>query len=239
MNLSPADKAMLITFGGACFLVLIFFFLGVKPYKSTNREETFIEIPLLNELNKEQKSKAVTRNKIKSHQAYNSSKLDKEIQELFEQEDLVRKAIAGQQLKSVQDLTAATDNALLESSKQQRESIAQHSEDVRKQIVAREERIKRRNAAAIRESSVSFNLINRTAVFIPNPVYTCDAQGEIVLDISVNNKGAVTQTSFNKKASTSLNRCLIDQALAYANDAFFSSSSKPSQSGSITFSFQN
>ena len=241
MKLSHADKAMFITFGGASFLVLIFFFLGVKPFENPNPEEEFIEIPIIQELEDDQEieSQPITRNRVRSHQAYNSSELRKESEALFEQEDAVRKAIEEQQLKSVQELTSETENALTESRKQQEEALAAHSEEVRQQIAAREQERERRNAAAIRESTVSFNLLDRTAVFIPNPVYTCDAQGKIVLNISVNNKGAVTQMAYNKKASTSSNGCLIDQALAYANDAFFSSSSKPSQLGSITFNFQN
>jgi len=241
MKLSHADKAMFITFGGASFLVLIFFFLGVKPFENPNPEEEFIEIPIIQELEDDQEieSQPITRNRVRSHQAYNSSELRKESEALFEQEDAVRKALEEQQLKSVQELTSETENALTESRKQQEEALAAHSEEVRQQIAAREQERERRNAAAIRESTVSFNLLDRTAVFIPNPVYTCDAQGKIVLNISVNNKGAVTQMAYNKKASTSSNGCLIDQALAYANDAFFSSSSNPSQLGSISFSFQN
>ena len=110
---------------------------------------------------------------------------------------------------------------------------------MREQIEAREAERERRNAAAKRESTVSFNLLDRQAIYIPNPVYTCDAQGKIVLNITVNNKGAVTEMAFNKKASTSINGCLIDQALAYANEALFSSSQRRTQLGSIAFIFQD
>lgn len=241
MKLSHADKALFITFGGACFLVLVFFFLGVKPFENPNPEEEFIEIPIIQELKDDQEieSQPITRNRVRSHQAYNSSELRKESEALFEQEDAVRKAIEEQQLKSVQDLTNETAQTLLENKQQREEALAKHKDEVREQIDAREQERLRRNAAAIRESTVSFHLPDRQAQFIPNPVYTCDAQGKIVLNIQVNNKGAVTEMTYNKKASTSFNGCLIDQALAYANDAIFSSSSKLSQLGSITFNFQN
>lgn len=241
MKLSPADKAMLITFTGASLLVLVFFFLGVKPYQDPNPEEAFIEIPVVQELEDEQEEeqKTIASNKVSSHRAYNASELLKESKELFEQEDAVRKAIEEQQLKSVQDLTSETENALAQSRKKQEKAIEDHKEEVRKQIEARERERDRKNAAAKRESTVSYNLVGRTARYIPNPVYTCDARGKIVLAITVNNKGAITQMTLNKKASTSLNGCLIDQALAYANDAIFSSSSIGTQLGSITFNFQN
>lgn len=241
MKLTPADKAMLITFSGASLLVLIFFFLGVKPYQNPNPEEEFIEIPVVQEIEEEQEEaqKVIASNKLTSHRAYNSSELRRESKALFEQEDAVRKAIEEQQLKSVQDLTTENENALSDSRKKQEQALIDHKETVRKQIEARELERERKNAAAKRESTVSYNLVNRDAIYIPNPVYTCDARGKIVLNITVSAKGAITQMTYNKKASTSENGCLIDQALTYANDALFNTSQKSSQLGSITFNFQN
>ena len=240
MKLSPADKAMLITFTGASLLVLAFFFLGVKPFLDPNPEEEFIEIPVVQEAQPEEpETVPINRKTPRSHQAYNNSELRRESKELFEEEDAVRKAIEQQQLKSVQDLTAENENALSESRKKQEKALQDHTREVREQIEAREAERERRNAAAKRESTVSFNLLDRQAIYIPNPVYTCDAQGKIVLNITVNNKGAVTEMAFNKKASTSINGCLIDQALAYANEALFSSSQRRTQLGSIAFIFQD
>jgi hypothetical protein len=241
MKLSPADKAMLITFTGASLLVLVFFFLGVKPFQNPNPEEEFIEIPVVQEFEEEleEEEKTIASNKVSSHRAYNASELRKESKELFEEEDAVRKAIEEQRLKSVQDLTTENENALSESRKKQEQALKDHKEAVRKQIEERELERELKNAAAKRESTVSYNLLGRDAIYIPNPVYTCDARGKIVLNITVNAKGAITQMAYNKKASTSLNGCLIDQALAYANDAIFNSSSKGTQLGSITFNFQN
>ena len=242
MRLSSADKAMLITFTGACLLVLVFFFLGVKPYENPNPDEEFIEIPVIQEIEEEQEelSKPIASNNVQSHRAYNTSReLKKESKELFEQEDEIRKAIEERQLKSVQDLTEENQNALSESRKKREHALKERKEEVREQIEARENERESRNAAAKRESTVSYHLVDRDARFIPNPVYTCDARGKIVLNITVNNKGAITQMTFNEKASTSDNGCLIDQAQAYAKDAVFSTSQKAKQLGSITFNFQD
>jgi len=231
---------MLITFTGASLLVLVFFFLGVKPFQNPNPEEEFIEIPVVQEEELEElESKPISSKTLRSHQAYNTSELSRESRELFEEEDAVRKAIEEQQLKSVQDLTAQNENALSESRKKQQQALEEHNEEVRQQIEAREAERERRNAAAKRESTVSYHLPERQAVYIPNPVYTCNAQGKIVLNITVNNKGSITQMAVNKKASTSTNGCLIDQALAYADEAVFSTSHKTTQLGSITFIFQD
>ena len=59
-----------------------------------------------------------------------------------------------------------------------------------------------------------------------------------MLSIEVNSNGAIIKKEYNKKASTSSNGCLIDQALIYASEAYFDSSSQTSQKGTITFYFQ-
>ena len=57
-------------------------------------------------------------------------------------------------------------------------------------------------------SSISFSLKDRRAVKIPNPVYTCDQAGKIVVNISVNESGYVIDSAINKGSSTSTNECL-------------------------------
>ena len=230
---------MLITFTGASLLILVFFFLGVKPFENPNPEEAFIEIPVVQEQElKNLKTTTKQQRYIRSHSAYNNRELRKESEELFEKEDAVRRAIAEQQLKSVHDLTTENENALSESQKLQQQSLEEHKKEVREQIEAREKERAARFAAGKRESTVSYNLVDRDAIYIPNPVYTCDARGKIVLNITVNSKGAVTQMDYNSSASSSSNGCLIDQARAYAKDAIFTSAKKASQLGSITFNFQ-
>ena len=233
MRLSPADKAMLITFGSACFLMLLFFSLGVKPYQKPTNEE-FLEIPIIREVEEEPAKKKISK-KISSHQAYNTSELQKEADAFFEEDDPVRKAMEARKLKSVQELASENKDALSKKRKQQAIALNEHRETVKQQIEVRE--LKREQVKG--ESTVSYDLSNRRALHIPNPVYTCDNSGTIVLDIAVSASGTVTKTSFNKKASTSTNGCLIDQALAYAKDALFSASATTSQAGSVTFNFQN
>ncbi len=93
--------------------------------------------------------------------------------------------------------------------------------------------------SGIDNSSISFSLLGRTAVHIPNPVYTCDRAGKIVINITVNSQGRVTSTSLNKGSSTSSNECLTENALQYAAGAVFSQlPGRDSQPGTITFYFQ-
>ena len=96
---------------------------------------------------------------------------------------------------------------------------------------------KQKNANANAKSSVSFSLINRTAVYIPIPVYLCEFGGKIVVNITVNSQGDVID-AYTNTSSTSKNACLIEHALEYAKKSVFSvDASKPSQIGTITFHF--
>ena len=87
------------------------------------------------------------------------------------------------------------------------------------------------------KSTISFSLVNRKKVFIPIPIYLCEVNGKIVVNITVNDKGNVIDAYLNS-SSTSSNECLIEHALQYAKDSRFSAdASKKSQIGSITFNF--
>lgn len=86
-------------------------------------------------------------------------------------------------------------------------------------------------------SSIYYSLKGRLDTFLPIPLYLCEAQGKIVVNILVDNNGNVTSAYINT-ASTSSNACLQDHALEYAKEAKFNASSKKEQLGSITFEFK-
>ncbi|WP_103069354.1 hypothetical protein [Aquimarina sediminis] len=88
-----------------------------------------------------------------------------------------------------------------------------------------------------RNSSLTYNLKNRKAVDLPNPVYTCNGSGKVVVKIEVNQNGYVINTKIDKKNSTTRNECLFDNALDYARQALFSRSDIEEQKGSITYYF--
>lgn len=86
-------------------------------------------------------------------------------------------------------------------------------------------------------SSVSFSLSNRDKIKLPPPIYLCEVSGKIVINITVNEYGQVTDTYINS-SSSSTNQCLIDTALEYAKNAVFSSAQRKTQIGSITYYFK-
>ncbi len=89
-----------------------------------------------------------------------------------------------------------------------------------------------------RNTTISYQLVNRKDIDLPNPVYTCYGSGKVVINIEVNNLGKVVKNSYNKTSSTTSNECLIDAALEYAEQARFNTdASKLKQLGTITFNF--
>lgn len=87
------------------------------------------------------------------------------------------------------------------------------------------------------KSTISYSLTNRTKVHIPIPIYLCEVDGKIIVNITVNNQGSVIDAYVNT-SSNSTNECLIEHALDYAKKSQFSSdASKKSQIGTITFYF--
>lgn len=89
-----------------------------------------------------------------------------------------------------------------------------------------------------RNTTISYQLINREDIDLPNPVYTCYGSGKVVINVEVNNLGKVVKNSYNKTASTTSNQCLIDAASEYALQARFNTdASRVKQLGTITFNF--
>lgn len=89
-----------------------------------------------------------------------------------------------------------------------------------------------------RNTTISYQLVNRTDLDLPNPVYTCYGFGKVVINVEVNNLGKVVKNSYNKTASTTSNQCLIDAALDYSKQARFNTdASRERQLGTITFNF--
>lgn len=92
-------------------------------------------------------------------------------------------------------------------------------------------------ASANLNSTISYSLQGRVDNYLPIPIYLCEANGKIIVNITVNNNGKVIDAYVNN-TSTSTNECLREHAIEYAKKARFDASSKTSQIGSITFVFK-
>jgi hypothetical protein len=141
----------------------------------------------------------------------------------------------------IDDKLAELDEAINDTQYVSEEGIKEAREklkEARETALKRKKQKKAETGSGNRNTTISYKLVNRRDLYIPNPVYTCDRGGIIVIDIQVNALGKVTKTNYNKKASTTQNGCLIESAIIYAKKARFNTApAVESQKGSITYNF--
>lgn len=218
---STTYRALTITV--LLFLILIIGLLNIyllSPKEDGFSVEYYIEEEVLEP---EKEKEPVEKETLETHRAYN------EAQEQITKQEQNHKASH----QEFEERMQAMDQAIRDSEKQPElpetspiESYAQSTE------VIHNENVKR-------NSSVSYSLENRTAIILPNPVYTCPNSGIVVVNITVDKLGKVINTGVDNSKSTTSDKCLKEQALEYANQARFdvSESSNENQNGTITYRF--
>jgi len=119
------------------------------------------------------------------------------------------------------------------------EGDAPSNEQIQEEVPVEEEKEEKPISKEVnsRHSSVTFTLKGREKKDIPNPIYTCNGSGKVVVKIEVNKNGYVTEVKIDKRKSTTRNECLFDNALAYAQKSLFSSAEIEEQKGFITYYF--
>jgi len=226
MNFNYSYKAFLVSIiliGG----LILFMFLLKLPKKIVPNENMYAMEYVVEELIPEEEptSTASEAKKIETHRAFNEA--EEFISEL-EKERITQSKTTADKLSEMDGVIEKSSNNVTIITNE----VAEIPEVVDE--TNGDSSIESNN----RNSTNSFRLVDRTALSFPNPVYTCESNGKIVLNIEVNHKGEVVYLSINENSSTTTNECLIDSALEYAKKARFSASKdKPTQLGSITYVF--
>ncbi|MFD1614515.1 energy transducer TonB family protein [Gelatiniphilus marinus] len=234
MNLTNQHKALLITLFLTGTVVLSVFNLSLKKHSEFITESyyelepekplTEEEIKVLEALENLKGSKAET------NKAFNETSNNKQFAQAYKPiappEDYVPKPSGlSHQTDAFKKVYKAPPDSKLNT--EELSSFSKVNDLLKKQ----------QDEAANSKSTISFSLVNRKKVYIPIPVYLCEIGGKMVINITVNAKGEVTDAYVNTSSSTS-NACLIEHALEYAKNARFSAdASKKSQIGSISFYF--
>lgn len=181
---------------------------------------------------KEQPKQETRQRKIQTNQAFNENEKDREadfekrLDEIFQKNTVEQEEHENEASKSSEGAYSVQKK---NAEKKQDASQGDKSGENKGQ-----------QSAAYDYSSISFSLKGRNAVKIPNPVYTCDKAGKIVVNITVNENGYVTDLSINKGSSNSNDECLIEQALEYAAGARFTKlAGQNAQPGTITYYFRS
>jgi len=168
---------------------------------------------------------------VQTNKAYNEDKEARDADMKNKLDEIFQKNSASQEAEESED-TQGDGNYQVNKKTAERKKDASNGDDYSEESSQK--------SAVYDYSSISFSLKGRRAVKIPNPVYTCDVAGKIVINISVDANGYVLETSLNKGSSTSGNECLVERAMEYAAGARFSKlAGKNEQPGTITYYFRS
>ena len=246
MKFLDQHKALLITFLISGTLVLAMFSFHISKNTEFISESYYeIEPQTIEELKViEEKLKAEKAAKAITNEAFNEDDEFKEMMKNFKSmasNDFEK--TTQKQEETAEDISEIPDNVITSNSNNSNRYAIQENErktyNKAKDILASQSQKKANNdTKANRNSSVSFSLKNRDKVKLPPPIYLCEVTGKIIVNITVNSNGIVTDTYINSSSSSS-NQCLIDHALEYAQNAIFSTNEiTKSQIGSITYYFK-
>ena len=234
-------KAGIITFLISGIVVLAMFSFQLKQ-NSKLITENFYEIEPEPEITKEDQELFDAIDGKSTNKAFNEDQEYKEMMRNFKTmsaNDFERTTKALEEAKT-NDITEETSitksyansNAYALNS-EETESYKKLQEELNKRL----ENKKIADEHAKTKSTLTYSLVGRTMRDYDIPRYLCEIGGKIVVNITVNAKGIVTDATING-SSNSNNQCLINRALEYAKEALFDTSSKTKQIGTITFLFK-
>ncbi len=236
MNFNYSYRAFLITSLLTGSLVLFLFSVKLSKEQEENTEETYDVVMAPEELLPEDLAIAeLTPEKVKieTNRAYNEA--EKFISSVENEDEEITETTEGK----LQEMNEALENS--KSDNGNGATVTTKPEKEKKKKFSNSESGKEGEAvvkSGNRNTTISYQLVNRKDIDLPNPVYTCYGSGKVVINVEVNNLGKVVKNSYNKTASTTSNECLIDAALEYSEQARFSTdASKAKQLGTITFNF--
>ncbi len=237
MNFNYSYRAFVIT----CLLFAIFFLAlyswklgkGQEPFNPKYdieyvETDPFLEEELLEEL---MALSELENTKIETNRAYNEAEeFLKEGRDSEEEEKSFEERLA--------EMDAAINEGLTNNSEAEIKAAKEKMKETFETSLKKDIGKKKATKGSNRKTTISYSLKDRKALELPNPVYTCDGGGKIVISIEVNALGRITSTTYNKGLSTTTNGCLIDSALEYANKARFTTlAGNDGQVGTISYNF--
>ncbi|MFH6603396.1 energy transducer TonB [Maribacter algicola] len=241
MNLNRKHLSFLITTFSLAIMVLALYniHLGQQQEEDEYVVEMVLEQEDLEELIKEEeklREELQNADPIKSHMAFNETAKPSigNPEPLKTLEELMEEKAAAAESDDPSDLLSDSEYA------ERVKELAKKREE-KKQMLGEKEAQKEEytNNLAKRKTSISYSLVDRSSRRLPPPIYTCIEGGKVVINITVDSNGNVTDADFNAKSSGTSNGCLVDNAIMYALKAKFSSSSdRADQKGTITYLFQ-
>ncbi|PQB05814.1 hypothetical protein [Aureitalea marina] len=226
MNFNYSYRAFLI----ASLLVgnLVLLLVSIKLRDYPEQEEVaeydieYIDIP---EIEEEEQQSSSSKADIRTNRAYNAdARFIAEAENDRQQISESTQSMLNEMNEAIENSSADYDNRA--------DEVKQLQQDLKNSKPSYQDQNNERN------TTLSYQLKDRRAVALPNPVYTCEGFGKVVISIVVDGKGEIRDAKFNPTLSTTTNQCLIDSALDYAHRSIFSKElSKEKQLGTISYNF--
>jgi len=242
MNLNREQLSLLITFLSMSLLVLCLYNIHLGQHA---KEEYIIELnfpqdEVLEQIIQEELEaleKMANSAPIKSHLAFNEANKPsfgnpeplKTIEELMAEQELSSDSDNPSDFLSSDSEYAARVKELAKKRREKQELLGE--KEASKETMT--------NNLAKRNTSISYSLVDRQHTNLPIPIYTCIEGGKVVINIKVDPRGKVIEADVNKKSSSTLNGCLVDNAILYALRSKFNSGTPAIQMGTITYLFQS
>lgn len=117
--------------------------------------------------------------------------------------------------------------------------LAKDNKDKNRENAQNDGKDKQRQRARVKGNVIiSYNLENRTDIYLHIPAYLCQGGAEVIVNITVNRNGKVIAAAI-AAASTTDDNCILDMALQSAKASSFNASANApdKQRGSITYLF--
>ena len=241
MNLNRKQLSFLITFFSMALVVLGLYNIHLGQEE---KEEYVIELSLLEEEELEkpieeelkEMEEMAKADPVKSHMAYNEANKPsfgnpeplKTLEEILEEQELSSDSDDPTDYLSSDSEYAARVKELAKRRREKQELLGE--KEASKEVMT--------NNLAKRRTSISYSLVDRRHTSLPIPIYTCIEGGKVVINIKVDPLGKVIEADVNKKSSSTLNGCLVDNAIEYALKSKFNAGEKVEQMGTITYLFQ-
>jgi outer membrane biosynthesis protein TonB len=152
-----------------------------------------------------------------------ASTIDKELQQTIEEEDAARR-----QQAAIQENLDNQDKLLKSNTNEGAAITSKKTEKIQGKLVVFKG-----------PTNIYFDLPNRRQIDLYIPVYKCQGNGKVVVNIIVDQAGEVENVAIDKTASDN-DDCLFDAASDAASRSRFNSdfkNSPPKQKGSITYLF--
>ena len=241
LNLIDKHKALIITILLVGILVLCMFNIHLTQHNNYHSEsyyeitpEDIKELEALNKINDLREALA------KTNKAYNEDEEFKKAMKNFKSisnEDFEELSEASpEHFEPSEDLaTASTYNVSSYALNQEALEKYKKTNDI---LSKRSEEKRDKNQKGNEVSTLTYSLKGRKLLNYDTPRYLCEEGGKVIVNITVNSQGKVTEAYINN-ASTTFNGCLTSHALEYAQSVLFDSSTLKSQIGSITFYFKS